>query len=268
MNYIFDSSILKGPPSKPTSIWKDLGGSFMSSSGLNNINDKLGTQSFKGGKFWNSLGGLVGSATGNLAGGAIGSIISGVTSLFQGTPAHVFTQHWKRYEEEIFPREAQSNNYSSFSEKLTKLDYGNSFMIAFYDDHVSGSNSERSKKGNGDGLRGAQQHREALRQSTSNDVQKNGGNMNYSDQRHKFPNEYYPGMTSSGDLTGDFRAYDVEFPEGKEPSPARPVSAPKSNDGGDPSPSIGSYRFKLWHLLLILPAIGGGAYFLIKKFKK
>ncbi len=97
----------------------------------------------------------IGSKLGNLASGgtigAVSSLLSGITSLFKGSPPTYFAEKGKIFIGTIIPQ--LKNQYQNdIGTMLTEMSKAYNYMIIHYQAHLSGSTSERSKTGNQMGM--------------------------------------------------------------------------------------------------------------------
>lgn len=209
------------------------------------------------------LGGLLGSFT-PIAGGFLSDIIGGL--LNGGSKPAEFYQHAKRFFEQIVPQIKQRYS-NSLTSLFTELDKGVGFMIAFYDDHFSASSSDRSKKGNGQGLEDVTAFRKSIRDK-ANELKKHG-KVSYSTVKQKFPNAFYTGMTSSGDLEGEYREYRISVDTSKlEDSNVSADEFTKPREGGSNKGKI-KFKWTVTHTVIaVVAAVPLLIYAVVKLIKR
>jgi len=83
--------------------------------------------------------------------GAVTSLLTGITSLFKGSPPTYFAEKGKIFIGTIIPQ-IQTQYANDFGKMLTEMSKAYNYMVVHYQAHLSGSTSERSKTGNQMGM--------------------------------------------------------------------------------------------------------------------
>jgi hypothetical protein len=123
---------------------------------LNNTSLSVGSpnlQSLSGGSggFLSGLSGTLGNLSSGGTIGAVTSLLSGITSLFKGSPPSHFSEKGKTFIGTIIPQ--IQNQYSNdYGKMLTEMSKAYNYMIVHYQAHLAGSQSERSRIGNEEGM--------------------------------------------------------------------------------------------------------------------
>lgn len=176
---------------------------------LNNTSLSVGSPPLTSLSGGGRLKNLLGSGLGKLAsGGTIGavtSLISGLTSLFKGSPPTAFAEKGKVFIGSIVPQ-IKNQYQNDIGQMLTEMSKAYNYMILLYTAHLNGSTSERSKTGNQMGMDYVQSFQTTFNQFVSQLKQTH--DISSTEISYTFPKQFLNGIKSfSGSHSGSYTQY-------------------------------------------------------------